>query len=95
MSAVTEQIRQATLAILQRYGVARAALFGSATGNRLRPDSDVDILVQIDRDIGLLDFVALKMELQDALGRKVDLVEYDAIKPRLRDSILSNQEPIL
>lgn len=95
MSPFADQVRQATLTILQRYGVTRAALFGSAAKDRLRPDSDIDILVQIDKDISLLDFVALKLELQDALGRSVDLVEYDTIKPRLRNSILSSQETIL
>ena len=95
MSPFAEHVREVTQTILQRYGVTRAALFGSAAKDRLRPESDIDILVQIDKDISLLDFVALKLELQDALGRPVDLVEYDTIKPRLRDNILSHQETIL
>ena len=95
MSPLAEQVKQAALDILRRYGVTRAALFGSAARNQMRPDSDIDILVQIDKDISLLDFVALKLDLEDALGRNVDLVEYDTIKPRLKDSILSNQETIL
>jgi len=95
VSPLADQVRQATLTILQRYGVTRAALFGSAARDQMRPDSDIDILVQIDKDISLLDFVALKLELQDALGRSVDLVEYDTIKPRLRNGILSSQEAIL
>jgi len=95
VSPFADQVRQATLTILQRYGVTRAALFGSAATGRMQPDSDIDILVQIDKDISLLDFVALKLELQDALGKSVDLVEYDTIKPRLRNSILRHQETIL
>ncbi len=95
MSPLTDHVRQATSAILRRYGVTRAALFGSAARDQLTPESDIDILVQIEEDISLLDFVALKLELQDALGRRVDLVEYDTIKPRLRDSILRHQEAIL
>lgn len=95
MSPFAEHVKEATQTILQRYGVTRAALFGSAAKDQLRPESDIDILVQIDKDISLLDFVALKLELQDALGRPVDLVEYDTIKPRLRDNILSHQETIL
>jgi predicted nucleotidyltransferase len=95
VSPLADQVKQDTLNILRRYGVTRAALFGSAARNQMRPDSDIDILVQIDKDISLLDFVALKLDLEDALGRNVDLVEYDTIKPLLRDSILSNQETIL
>jgi hypothetical protein len=61
----------------------------------MAPDSDVDILVEIEKDISLLDFVGLKLELEEALNRKVDLVEYSTIKPLLRESILGQQEIIL
>ena len=40
-------------------------------------------------------FVDVKLKLEDALGKKVDLVEYDCIKPRLRESILSSHVQIL
>jgi predicted nucleotidyltransferase len=58
-------------------------------------ESDIDILVEIEKDISLLDFVGLKLELEDALNRKVDLVEYSTIKPLIRERILSQQEIIL
>jgi len=45
--------------------------------------------------LNLLDFVALKLELEDILGRKVDLVEFDTIKPRLKDRILKEQVVII
>ena len=47
----------------------------------MKESSDIDILVEIEKDINLLDFVALKHELEETLGRKVDLVEFDTIKP--------------
>ena len=53
--------------------------------------SDVDILVELGKDISLLEFVGIKDELEDSLGRSVDLVEYQAIKPRLRSRILSEE----
>jgi predicted nucleotidyltransferase len=56
---------------------------------------DIDILVEIRQDISLLDFIRIKQEVAEALGQDVDLVEYDAIKPRLRDKILSEQVSIL
>jgi uncharacterized protein len=90
-----EQIKNAILQILQRYGVGKAALFGSSARNQMRPDSDVDILVQIDRDINLLDFVGLKLDLEAELKRNVDVVEYDSIKPFLREKILKEQKVIL
>lgn len=95
MSPSVEEIRQIVLPILRRYGVTQAAVFGSAVRGQLRPESDIDILVQIDPNLSLLDFVGLKLDLEQALNRRVDLVEYDTIKPRLREQILAEQEAIL
>jgi len=61
----------------------------------MKESSDIDILVEIDRDISLLDFVALKLELEEVLGKRVDLVEFDMIKPRLKERILREQVVIL
>jgi len=90
-----EEIKRKITVILQRYGTRRAALFGSYVRGEMDDDSDIDILVDIEKDISLLDFVGLKLELEDALGKKVDLVEYDAIKPLLKKRILIEQVGIL
>jgi len=90
-----EEIKEEVTPILRRYGVKRASIFGSAIRGEMRNDSDIDILVEIGEDISLLDFVALKLELEDALGRRVDLVEFDSIKPRLREKILKEQVVII
>lgn len=90
-----DEIKNKILPILRKYGVRKASIFGSAVRGEMKESSDVDILVEIDRDISLLDFVALKLELEEVLGRRVDLVEYDTIKPRLRDRILKEQVVIL
>ncbi|MBL7046172.1 MAG: nucleotidyltransferase family protein [Candidatus Marinimicrobia bacterium] len=90
-----EDIKQKILPILQRYGVKKIGLFGSFIRGEMREDSDVDILVEIDKDISLLDFVGLKIEIEEALGEKVDLVEYNTIKPLLRERILKEQVVIL
>ncbi len=90
-----EDIKQKILPILQRYGVKKIGLFGSFIRGEMREDSDVDILVEIEKDISLLDFVGLKIEIEEALGEKVDLVEYNTIKPLLRERILKEQVVIL
>jgi hypothetical protein len=77
--------------ILKKYGVRKAALFGSVVRGEQRKDSDIDILVDIQKDISLLEFIGLKQELEDALGHPVDLVEYGTIKPLLKDRILGEQ----
>ncbi len=53
--------------------------------------SDVDILVEFGNDISLLDYMKIKLNLEDILNKKVDLVEYQAIKPQLRKRILSDE----
>ena len=90
-----EEIKKRITPILRKYEVKRASIFGSTIRREIKESSDVDILVEIDRDISLLDFVALKLELEEVLGRRVDLVEYDTIKPRLRDRILKERVVVL
>ncbi|MDI6811244.1 MAG: nucleotidyltransferase family protein [archaeon] len=91
----TEEIKRRIIPILQHYGVKRAGLFGSWVRGEMREDSDIDILVEIEKDISLLDFVGIKLELEEALGRKIDLVEYNTIKPLLKERILKEQLVIL
>jgi len=89
------KIKQKILPILQEYGVEKVALFGSCVRGEMEEDSDIDILVEIKKDISLLDFVGLKQKIEEALGRKVDLVEYDTLKPLLRERILKEQVVLL
>ena len=95
MSTQIEEIKRKILPVLQPYGVKRVGLFGSYVRGEMREDSDIDILVEIEKDISLLDFVGLKLEIEEALGKKVDLVEYNTIKPLLRERILNEQVIIL
>lgn len=89
------QIKKVTTPILSRYGVTRAGIFGSFARNNANEQSDIDILVEIKNDLGLFEFVRLKLELEKALGRKVDLVEYDTIKPLIREKIFKEERAIL
>ena len=88
-------IKQKIIPILQDYGVKRVALFGSCVRGEVEEGSDIDILVDIKADISLLDFVGLKQKIEEALERKVDLVEYDTLKPLLRERILKEQVVLL
>ncbi len=71
----------------------KVGLFGSCVRGDMRKDSDIDILVDIEKNISLLEFVELKLE--NLLDKKVDLVEYNTIKPLLRERILKEQVLIL
>lgn len=90
-----EELKRKIIPVLQKYDVKRAGLFGSCVRGESREESDIDILVEIESDISLLDFVGIKLELEEALGREVDLVEYDTIKSLLREEILNEQVEIL
>lgn len=58
-------------------------------------NSDIDILVEIRKDISLLDFIGIELELEKVLGKDVDLVEYQAVKPLIKEKILKEQIEIL
>ena len=88
------QIQSHITPLLRKYGVSRADLFGSRVRGDQTGDSDVDLLVQLPHEASLFDFIGLKLDLEDALGYPVDLVEYDAIKPRLKPYILRYTLPI-
>lgn len=73
---------------LQGMGARRLGLFGSFVRGEERPDSDVDLLVELDRRT-FDRYMDLKLRLEQLLGRPVDLVLADRLKPALRDRILS------
>jgi uncharacterized protein len=73
---------------LASLGVRSLDLFGSVARGEARPDSDVDLLVEFDRPVGLFHFFRVQRRLAEILGRPVDLVMRDAVKAQLRDRIL-------
>jgi len=95
MKTHIKNIKEKILPILQGYGVRRVGLFGSCIREEMRENSDIDILVEIEKDISLLDFVRIKLEIEEVLENRVDLVEYNTIKPLLRERILKEQVVIL
>ena len=68
------------------FHVRGLAIFGSYARGDQRPDSDLDILVDVDASIGL-GFVELADHLEKTLGLRVDLVSSRALKPRMREAI--------
>lgn len=90
-----DQIKEKAIPILKGAGIKRSSLFGSYVRGEERDDSDVDLLVEYPEHTSLFDIAALKNSLEDTLGRSVDLVDFDHIKPRLKQYILPEQLPIL
>ena len=90
-----EEIRNKVIDVLKKYGVKRAALFGSMVRGEATKNSDVDLLVEFKGEKSLLDLAGLKLELQDLLKRDVDVITYASIHPLLRERILREQKVIL
>jgi hypothetical protein len=90
-----DEIKRKILSILKRYKVKRAGIFGSVVRGEENEESDIDILVEIVGRMSLLDFAGLKLELEEALGQRVDLGEYSTIKPIIKEQILSEEVSIL
>ena len=90
-----EEIKEKAVPILKAAGARKAALFGSYARGEETPESDIDILADLPHDMSLFDVVGVKLDLEEVLGQKVDLVQYDAIKPRLRPYIMKDELVIL
>jgi len=77
-------------ALCRQYQVRELSLFGSAARGEMRPDSDIDLLVEFlpDAQIDLVDYAGLMLDLSSLLGRKVDLVSKNGLKSLIRDSVL-------
>ena len=73
---------------LEALSVRSLSLFGSVVRGEATSDSDVDILVEFSKPVGLFGFIRLKHRLEEILGRSVDLVTRAALKPQLRNRIL-------
>jgi len=73
--------------LARRFGVQAIGLFGSASRDELRPDSDIDILVEFDAPPTFERYFGLKDWLQGAFKREVDLVTPGGLKPRLRPQV--------
>ncbi len=89
------EIKAKVIPILKRYGVEKAGIFGSVARGEDKMESDIDILVEIKSRMSLLDFAGLKVEIEEALGRKVDLGEYSTIKPIIKEQVLKEEVGIL
>ena len=85
LQRVTSRLREALPRLRKKYAVDRLYLHGSRLRGEAGPESDLDILVDFEdseagRQISLLDFIALKQELEGLLGMEVDLGERKALR---------------
>lgn len=87
-----QDIKNKIKPVLKFHDVKKAAVFGSYARGDQTKKSDVDMLIEYKNDDkSLFDLIGLKMDLEKALNKKVDLGEYCAIRPRIKEKILKEQ----
>ena len=89
-----QEIRSRSVPLFKRYGVTRASIFGSVARGTAKPESDVDMLVSLEKPLGLFKFFEMQDALEEVLGHTVDLATPDSINPHLARRIISDLTPI-
>ncbi len=88
MHPTIQHNRDDILRLARKHGARNVRLFGSAARGEDRAESDLDLLVDMEEGRSLVDHVALKQDLEDLLGREIDVVTERSLHPRLRERVL-------
>ncbi len=88
LNQIKKIIREEKPQLMRNFGVSKVGIFGSSVLGDFGKRSDIDILVEFKRPIGLFAFIELENYLSKKLGRKVDLVSRSGLKPYIRNDIL-------
>lgn len=96
MSILEEIIdkREELLAMMRRHGASNPRIFGSVARGEDSPDSDLDLLVEMEADRSLLDLISLQQEIELSLARRVDVLTPRSLNRHIRDQILAEARPL-
>ena len=86
-----DKIKKPIVTELKKQGIKKAGIFGSYARGEENKSSDIDILIEPNEGMGLLDIVRLERELGEKIGRKIDLLTYGGIHPKLKKIILNEE----
>ncbi|MEK7181007.1 MAG: nucleotidyltransferase family protein [Patescibacteria group bacterium] len=90
----TVEVQEKLAPIMAKYGIKRAAVFGSVSRGDDRPESDVDILIEIGQPMGLFIYSRFIQEMEELLQRKVDVVTNNSINKFIKPYILPELKTI-
>lgn len=91
---IIQEKREDILTIAQKHGAHNIKIFGSVARGEDREDSDLDLLVEMESDRSLLDRIGLMQDLEDLLGRKVEVANVRGLRDRFRSRILAEAIPL-
>jgi predicted nucleotidyltransferase len=96
LEEIKKKLEEIKPLLKEKYGVKKIGIFGSYVRGEEKEESDLDVLVEFEEStsLSLLDFIRLENYLSDELGIKVDLVEKDSLKPRIRKHVLEEVEDV-
>jgi uncharacterized protein len=86
--------REEILSAAARHGASNVRIFGSVARGEAGPESDVDVLVDLEPGRSLLDHAALLLELEELLGCQVDVVTERGLRSRFRERVLREAVPL-
>jgi hypothetical protein len=86
--------RAKILALAEKYGASNVRVFGSVARGEAQADSDVDFLIDLEPGRSLLDHIGLKQELEDLLGRSVDVATPKTLHECIKDKVLQDARPL-
>ena len=94
LNKLLKEKREEILRICQKHGARHVRIFGSVVRVEAGRASDIDLLVEFEEGRSLLDHAALLLELEQLLGCPVDIISERGIKPRIRQKILEEAQPL-
>jgi len=92
---ISEAQKKIIFSILKPYGPVKVWIFGSYARNENKPDSDLDLMVKLEKRINLLDFIGIEQELSEALGIKVDLMSEGSLDPLIKPYVEKDIKPLV
>lgn len=90
-----EKVLPIVAGVLKKYGIKKAGIFGSYARGEQNSRSDVDIIIEPSKGLGLFNFVGIKLELEEKLHLKVDLLTYNSLNKYLKKRVLQEEMKII
>jgi uncharacterized protein len=89
-----QEKRREILNIAERYGAYNIRIFGSVARQKARENSDLDLLIELEPQRTLLDYIGLKLALENLLDCRVDLAETETLPETIREQVISEAIPL-